>query len=712
MRSSSPISFAYILEQVDRINQLRWIFIILGVAGFAWSYHGRPELWVTFLIPAGMTVSSIVFELRHNVIRHSNWDTATKGGKLNRLFFAQVILDIVMTTAVIHVTGGSLSPIPILYIPYLSFLVFLFPARQFIVITSTTILLYAGLMGSYAIGLWNPLTPTPMESALYTSNFTLIIGVAFLIGIILNGVFIFSSTDHIQRTWRGVDEQRTFLDGLNALTRVGLGQTDLKRLYQMIVRHLGTLVGADKAYIIVLDDERESTSITIYGSAENGNDSPATFRFYMAKLANHVRLTGDYLSIEDVHHSPYLQLDASNNFPGCAVLGLPLFGFSDRRFLGTVLIAYNKPHTFLADEIERTRQAVDFVALLLSRMRLYEESVRRAELLQELSSQITSLTSDLKRTTLLPAIVESARNLLKAQRAALYLYDKTARKATCEYSVGLSQYFVEQINARFSGIPGAAVIRDQPFVLIPDIHQDSRTSPVLGLFKEEGFRAYAMFSLPSPSGSFGALAVYWDQPHAISSEEIAVARMFAARAGGTLHNASLYAQASEEALTDAITQLPNRRYLDKRLEEETLQPGGNPQPFTLIMIDLDGFKAINDSFGHPIGDSVLQQVSLALRHAVRSTDFVARYGGDEFAVILSQTEASKAQLVAEKLRAALATSQIHLPMETERYLSACMGLATYPYDSHHPAELIQIADMRLYKAKHIASGTIISTDQV
>jgi diguanylate cyclase (GGDEF)-like protein len=314
----------------------------------------------------------------------------------------------------------------------------------------------------------------------------------------------------------------------------------------------------------------------------------------------------------------------------------------------------------------------------------------------------------LRQTTLLPAIVESARTLLKAERAALHMYEKSSRKMRCEFSMGLSARYLDHMATHFDESPEGLILHDQNYVLIPDVQRDSRTSPIQGLIAQEKFRAYAVFALTALDGSLGALSLYWDHPHAISSEEVDVGCLFAQRAGVLIHNVRLYEQISVESLTDVLTSLPNRRYIDQRLAEESLRSDRYGHPYVLLMIDLDGFKTINDCFGHPIGDSVLQQIAEALQRVLRSTDVLTRYGGDEFAVILPETSLEEAVVVAEKLKAALASTKLHLPHDTQRYVSACMGIAAYPLDANKCVDLVHVADKRMYDAKRKGCGVVVS----
>jgi diguanylate cyclase (GGDEF)-like protein len=335
--------------------------------------------------------------------------------------------------------------------------------------------------------------------------------------------------------------------------------------------------------------------------------------------------------------------------------------------------------------------------------------LRRADLLEKMAGQITNLVSDLKHTTLLPSIVESARSLLQAQRAALHLQHESG-EMKCEYSVGLSDHFLNQLTLRFNQLAGGKLLQNKGTLIIPDVSQDSRTSPVQDLIFGEKFRAYAVFSLNSENGQKGALSLYWDNPRVVSAEEISVGKLFAERASAILRSAHIYARATEDALTDILTELPNRRHLDQRLQDEIERASRYDHNFALLMIDLDGFKGINDTFGHPIGDSVLKQVASALRRTLRASDFLARYGGDEFSIILPETGLERAMMVAEKLRLSLTSTRLHLPQETQRYLSGCVGIAVYPYDRQNAAEIMSCADQRMYRAKRSGAGSIIYQD--
>ncbi len=143
---------------------------------------------------------------------------------------------------------------------------------------------------------------------------------------------------------------------------------------------------------------------------------------------------------------------------------------------------------------------------------------------------------------------------------------------------------------------------------------------------------------------------------------------------------------------DPLTNIANRRSFDAALRNASVQSARYGWAFTLVLIDLDGFKAVNDKLGHAVGDDMLRSFGWALRRSVRSGDTTARMGGDEFAIILANAEGTEVLAFTERLRALL----VSLPE-----LGFSVGTATSPADSTDPAELYRIADARLYEKKGI-----------
>lgn len=190
-----------------------------------------------------------------------------------------------------------------------------------------------------------------------------------------------------------------------------------------------------------------------------------------------------------------------------------------------------------------------------------------------------------------------------------------------------------------------------------------------------------------------------------SPSELRLLTLLSDQAAVAISNASLHQMISRQAYSDTLTGLPNRRALDERLEEEVLAARRNNYSFAVIMMDLDGFKAVNDTYGHTIGDDVLRLVFGQMARGVRTTDFLARYGGDELTLILSQTELSSAQIVTDKIIEGMKNLKYKLPDGKRLKLGISGGIALYPVHARSGPDLLRAADAALYHAKKYQRGT-------
>jgi diguanylate cyclase (GGDEF)-like protein len=190
-----------------------------------------------------------------------------------------------------------------------------------------------------------------------------------------------------------------------------------------------------------------------------------------------------------------------------------------------------------------------------------------------------------------------------------------------------------------------------------------------------------------------------------SNSELRLLSLLSDQAAVAISNASLHQMISRQAYSDTLTGLPNRRALDERLEEEVLSARRNSYSFAVIMMDLDGFKNVNDTYGHATGDNVLRTVFNQMARGVRTTDFLARYGGDELTLILSQTEMTSAQIVSEKILEGMRNIKYTLPDGRRLQLGISGGIAIYPVHARNGADLLRAADAALYQAKKHKRGT-------
>jgi diguanylate cyclase (GGDEF)-like protein len=190
-----------------------------------------------------------------------------------------------------------------------------------------------------------------------------------------------------------------------------------------------------------------------------------------------------------------------------------------------------------------------------------------------------------------------------------------------------------------------------------------------------------------------------------SPSELRLLSLLSDQAAVAISNASLHQMISRQAYSDTLTGLPNRRALDERLEEEIQSARRNTYSFAVIMMDLDGFKAVNDTYGHATGDDVLRTVFGQMARGVRTTDFLARYGGDELTLILSQTELFSAQVVSEKIVEGMKKLKYKLPDGKRLRIGISGGIAIFPVHALNGSDLLRAADAALYQAKKHQRGS-------
>lgn len=215
------------------------------------------------------------------------------------------------------------------------------------------------------------------------------------------------------------------------------------------------------------------------------------------------------------------------------------------------------------------------------------------------------------------------------------------------------------------------------------------------------------FPCRMPGQTAGALLVNLSSIEATPVETLESMHILAHQAGRALDTARQFQALASQAYIDPLTGLPNRRALDQRLEEELRRSSRYQHIFTVIMIDLNDFKSINDQLGHPVGDQALQGIANCFRRMLRDTDFVARYGGDEFVVILPETTPDEAQRIAQRLREAADACSQEIMDLPEGAASISFGMATYPEQAISASGLITAADQALFRSKrsyHMAKG--------
>ena len=259
-----------------------------------------------------------------------------------------------------------------------------------------------------------------------------------------------------------------------------------------------------------------------------------------------------------------------------------------------------------------------------------------------------------------------------------------------------------------SGYPETLRVLERQETIIVDITDPKADPAEVALMRRDGNTVLAMLPLVAKGQSIGLIELASNGSVEFSDERLALARTMANEAAMALENARLYEEARKLADRDPLTGFYNHRFLHERLGEEVIRAQRGRRPLSMLMLDLDDFKLVNDTFGHLFGDRVLTWTAELIRSTLRASDIPARYGGDEFAIILPETDAEEARRAADRIIEAFREQAFVGEQRGPVPIGASIGVATFPADGRTATELIAAADAALYRVKrdggHDAAG--------
>jgi diguanylate cyclase (GGDEF)-like protein len=261
---------------------------------------------------------------------------------------------------------------------------------------------------------------------------------------------------------------------------------------------------------------------------------------------------------------------------------------------------------------------------------------------------------------------------------------------------GIRENFRGLAVPRDQGLHGAVMQAGEP-LLIPDMHADPRVYR-----REERIKSGIYAPLSVRRRQIGVLSAHREQVGAFTEADLNLLTVVARYLTGAIEVARLHEQLKELAATDALTGLANRRCFLDRFIAEIARSRRTGRHVSVVLLDMDGFKAINDAYGHAKGDEVLIRVAEALARGVRTSDLAARFGGDEFILMFPETTIAQAEEVLARVR----TLDIPVPDQASQTarLSFSWGTAAFPDDGQDPERLLQVADSRLYAMKQTLYG--------
>jgi diguanylate cyclase (GGDEF)-like protein len=363
------------------------------------------------------------------------------------------------------------------------------------------------------------------------------------------------------------------------------------------------------------------------------------------------------------------------------------------RLIGILEISIEKHSEVREGEASLARALIDNQALLA----MLKQQSEELDALKKLS---INLTSSLDLPDVLDALVSEAMHLVpNAHDVHIFLYKSGKLSFGAALDVNGNKNTTWS-NPRANGLT-YTVARGGETIIV----EDMRNHPLYANTPSNWMGSIIGIPLKTGDTVVGVLNMARSSVGGFSPSELRLLSLLSDQAAVAISNANLHQMISRQAYSDTLTGLPNRRALDERLEEEVQSARRNNYSFAVVMMDLDGFKDVNDTYGHSVGDDVLRLVFNQMARGVRNTDFLARYGGDELTLILTQSDMSSARIVTDKIIEGMKKLKYTLPDRRKLKLGISGGIAIYPVHARNGSDLLRAADTALYHAKKHSRGS-------
>ncbi len=313
----------------------------------------------------------------------------------------------------------------------------------------------------------------------------------------------------------------------------------------------------------------------------------------------------------------------------------------------------------------------------------------------------------------LTILVDKIGHVVSFDTCAVYLYEERQGYATVAHVAGKNAALLKsKCIAPGKGVTGFAMANRV------SVNQMQPSLDFGGLDSECGDEYRSMASLPLVKDELllGAVSVYSSELDQYTDDHMRLLETVTKLASDALANSMHHAEAESNALTDVLTGLPNARYLALRFEEEVSRARRTGRSFQVVMLDLDHFKIVNDSFGHKVGDQMLREMARIIQAQLREYDFLARYAGDEFVAVVQELAGSQVEELQMRIENAVSQFSLHVRADRRARVGISIGTANYGSDGETLDQLLIAADQAMYQVKsahkiHQATSTSVPSEK-
>ncbi len=526
------------------------------------------------------------------------------------------------------------------------------------------------------------LLPHDGRKVLGSSQVRMLLGVAMQIGLTLENYVVMYDAKRRTREYELLTE----------MGKVISSRLDPDEVLRSIHKELGLLIDTETFYVAFLHEDE------LYFEFEcvRGEVRPKRRRKTANAMTEYVIRSGQPMLVRSDMETVRAKLGltfvpevAAKSY--CAV---PIH--MNNRAVG-ILAAMNFEREFVYDtrDLELLQTAAGQVAVAIENARLFKEQQRRSRYLAFLNSVSKTAISSQDAEQMLGEIVADIQENFDFDHIGIGMLDYVSKEIEIKAEAGAAGFGAGKRVPLGTGLIGKCA-RSNEMVLLQD--GESKLASVMP-------DARSVLCLPLTYGEslLGVLNVESRREKAFADQEVLILRTLADLLATALHNAFVFQKLQQQSITDGLTGIKTRRFFLENLSTEWKRASRSGRPFSVVLIDLDKFKAVNDTAGHLEGDLVLARVGRLLEQKCRQSNVVARYGGDEFVILMPETGVEQAQILSERLRLWLATD----PMLIERQVTGSFGLATFPLHGATAEEVLRIADAGMYVSKR-AGGNCVS----
>jgi diguanylate cyclase (GGDEF)-like protein/putative nucleotidyltransferase with HDIG domain len=497
----------------------------------------------------------------------------------------------------------------------------------------------------------------------------------------------------VQQTSRRSEE----LHVLNEIGRALSSTLNKEDLLRKVWEELRRLIDVENFYIGSLDPVRDEMHFDL--EIIDGARMPKRSRPSGNYLTEYVIRTRQPVLIRDNFVAEVQKLGVEPiRTRGCFCC-VPLVAYDHA--IGAMAVFSDYDHVFDEGHLELMRVLASEASIAIENARLFNEERTKARHLTLLNTISRNAIATLNPDEMLAKITEQLEAGLTHDHIGIGVLEYSTRELVIQAEAGARRGALGQRIPLGSGLVGQVARNGQMAVYNASSPADTALKPLLA-------DSVAAIALPVFYAEQLHGVLYIESATALdfSEEEVLLLRTLADLIAGALHNAYSFQKAQEQAITDGLTGVKTHRFFMEALSAEWKRSTRAGRAFALVLMDLDRFKFVNDFYGHLEGDLVLQRVGHILEANCRRSDVVARYGGDEFVILMPETNMEHARQLASKLRGWVSAD----PLLREKNISASFGIACYPLHGSTPQELIQVADASMYLSKHQGGNAVSTAD--